>query len=127
MPARFGGGAVALAPAAHADAAAEASIAAILASGGVALTDWGRLEREPTLSARFRHVVLIDPPPTPALERIADRAERDGFLHLAWGPAEVEFSLRAWDAQWPSRPALAGLYRRLEGLVPAGEGIEAGR
>ena len=47
VPARFGGGAVALAAAAHADAAAEASIAAILASGGVALTDWGRLEREP--------------------------------------------------------------------------------
>ncbi len=123
-PARFGGGAVALAASAHADGAADC--AGILASGGVALTDWARLEREPELAAAFEHVVLIDPPPTPALESLADGSSASGFLHLAWGPAEVEFALRAWEAQWPARPALGGLYRRLREVAEA-EVVDAGQ
>ena len=119
-PARFGGGAVALAAAAHGDGAAD--FAGIIAAGGVVLADWARLERDPDLAPQFEHVVLIDPPPAPALEALADRSE-SGFLHLAWGAAEVEFALRAWEAQWPSRPALGSLYRRL-GELADGDAVE---
>jgi single-stranded-DNA-specific exonuclease len=120
VPARFGGGAVALAAAAHADGTVRRRVGEILASGGVALADWARLERDPSLASSFRHVILIDPPPTPALERLVDRCD-GGFLHLAWGAPEVEFALRAWEGQWPSRPSLAGLYRRLGEAARGGE------
>ncbi|MGI9021402.1 MAG: single-stranded-DNA-specific exonuclease RecJ [Solirubrobacterales bacterium] len=126
VPARFGGGAVALAGASGGDGPAAAN-ADILASGGVVLTDWQRLEREPSLPDPFEHVVLIDPPPSAELEAVADRCQSGGFLHLAWGPAEVEFAIRAWEAQWPSRPVLGGLYRRLgEPAGPSGELEAAG-
>jgi single-stranded-DNA-specific exonuclease len=124
-PARFGGGALALAAAAHADEKVELAVGAIAEAGGVALADWPRLERQPGLAARFQHVVLIDPPPEPALESVVDRSRPGGFLHLAWGPGEVEFALQAWDAQWPSRPALAGLYRHLQELGAADGAIAA--
>jgi single-stranded-DNA-specific exonuclease len=118
VPARFGGGSVTVAAAACGDEAVRQGVDSILATGGVALADWARLEREPALASRFEHVVLIDPPPSSGLERLVDRCD-GGFLHLAWGPAEVDFALRAWDALWPSRPSLAGLYRRLGELGEA--------
>ena len=127
-PARFGGGAVVVAAGAASDASADEQTALMLGGtqGGVVLADWPRLERHPGLASRFDHVVLIDPPPLPALERLADVCAGGGFLHLAWGAAEVEFALRAWEAQWPARPTLGGLYRRLTELaVPDGR-IEPG-
>ncbi len=122
VPARFGGGAVALAAAPDADEQARIGAEGIRASGGVALVDWWRLERQPELATGFEHVVLIDPPPSPASERLADRSGPGGFLHLAWGAPEVEFALRAWEAQWPSRPVLAALYRRLAELAAGPDG-----
>jgi single-stranded-DNA-specific exonuclease len=125
VPSRFGGGTVALAAAPLADGGVEAALAALRApgAGGVALTDWGRVARAPGIVAGFEHLVLIDPPPLAALEDVVDRSGPGGFLHLAWGPAEVELSLRLWDAQWPSRPALAALYRRLAGEAGAGQPV----
>jgi hypothetical protein len=60
---------------------------------------------------------------------VADRSGPGGFLPLAWGPAEVELSMRLWDSQWPSRPSLAALYRELGqragGEVLAGTALRA--
>jgi single-stranded-DNA-specific exonuclease len=124
-PTRFGGGAVALAAGADADRLAGQRVAGVVETGGVALVDWARLERDPGLAGAFAHVVLIDPPPLPDHELIVDRSEPGGYLHLAWGAPEVEFALQAWDAQWPSRPVLAGLFRRLSGLAGEPDQIAA--
>jgi single-stranded-DNA-specific exonuclease len=124
VPARFGGGRVAIAGGALCDAASRHGIEGVLAGGGVALADWARIERDPKVPAAFQHVVLIDPPPLSALEAMVDRFQGDGFLHLAWGAAEVELSLRLWEAEWPSRPSLAALYRRLRDAAGAGAALE---
>jgi hypothetical protein len=86
------------------------------AGRGLALADWTRLERDPDLCARFRHLVVIDPAPFAHLDRLADRAlgER-GFLHLAWGDPEVEMSLWVHRAQWPRAQELRGSYADLVG------------
>jgi single-stranded-DNA-specific exonuclease len=114
-PQRFGGGPVALIGGARSEAAVEVALRELEEAGaGVALTDWQRLARDPSLPRRFTHVVLIDPPPLAELEDIADRSrpeEGEGFLHLAWGDPEVDFSLRLWDAEWPERTTLGAAFR----------------
>ena len=117
VPARFGGGAVAIAAGGLCDEWVGAQVEALLAGdgGGVVLADWARIARDPGLASSFRHVVVIDPPPLPGLSRAIDRTPPGGFIHLAWGPPEVELAMRVWDAEWPSRPGLAALYRELQG------------
>ena len=118
-PARFGGGPVAIASARLADSAALALAELGQAGRGVALADWAALVRTPSMAAGFEHVVLIDPPPFPHLERLALPARAGGnghgpgFLHLAWGEAEVELALRVHAEEWPLRPTLVALYRAL--------------
>jgi single-stranded-DNA-specific exonuclease len=119
-PARFGGGRVAIASGRLADDAARAAVAEMGEAGtGVALADWAALARRPSMAARFEQVVLIDPPPFPHLERLASAARAggeghpSGFLHLAWGEAEIELALRVHSEEWPLRPALVALYRAL--------------
>lgn len=127
VPARFGGGRVALAAGCLCDDAVAGEVDALIAGGGgVVLADWARLERDPGLAERFEHVLLIDPPPLAALAERVDRAGA-GFLHLAWGPSEVELSLRVWESQWPSRPSLAALYRDLRGAAEDGAPIPTPR
>jgi single-stranded-DNA-specific exonuclease len=111
-PARFGGGAVAIASGRLADAAAHAALAELAEAGaGVALADWAALAREPQLPAPFEHVVLVDPPPFAHLESLA--CGSSGFLHLAWSEPDVGLALRVHDGEWPVRPALIALYRAL--------------
>jgi single-stranded-DNA-specific exonuclease len=119
-PARFGGGRVAIASGRLADDAVRAAVAGLGEAGcGVVLADWAALARVPSMAARFEHLVLIDPPPYPHLEQLASagrspRGERRcGFLHLAWGEAEIELALRVHEGEWPLRPALVSLYRAL--------------
>jgi single-stranded-DNA-specific exonuclease len=119
-PARFGGGRVAIASGRLADDAVRAAVAGLgEASCGVVLADWAALARVPSMAACFEHLVLIDPPPYPHLEQLASagrsaRGERRcGFLHLAWGEAEIELALRVHEGEWPLRPALVSLYRAL--------------
>jgi len=127
VPARFGGGRVALAAGCLCDDAAAREIDALVAGGGgVVLADWPRLARDPSLAERFEHVLLIDPPPLAGLAEGVDRAGA-GFLHLAWGPPEVELSLRVWESQWPSRPSLAALYRDLRETAGDGAPVSAPR
>jgi hypothetical protein len=119
-PARFGGGGVAIASGRLADDAVRAAIAELgEAACGVVLADWAALARVPSMVARFEHVVMIDPPPFPHLEQLASAGRSAGggrccgFLHLAWGEAEVELALRVHEAEWPLRRALVSLYRAL--------------
>jgi hypothetical protein len=89
------------------------------AGSGVVLADWGGLERDPGMAAGFEHVVIVDPAPFRHQERLALAGQ--GFLHLAWGDAEVELALRVHREEWPDRSAVEALYRSLRSA--AGEGL----
>jgi single-stranded-DNA-specific exonuclease len=111
-PARFGGGTVAIASGRLADVANRAAVATVAEGGsGVVLADWAALERDPGMASRFDHVVIVDPAPFRHLELTASAGQ--GFLHLAWGEAEVELALRVHAEEWPDRPAVEALYRSL--------------
>jgi single-stranded-DNA-specific exonuclease len=109
-PARFCGGPLAIASGRLSDDAVRQGIASVLEAGcGVALADWGALERAPEIASGFPHVIVVDPPPFPHLERAA--ASGRGFLHLAWGEVDASFALRVHEEEWPRRAALEALYR----------------
>lgn len=110
-PARFGGGAFAVASGRLPERCVAESRAVRDAGSGAVLADWSLLAREPGLVRGFAHVVVIDPPPHPALEPLAQAGE--GFLHVVDGPAEAEFAARVYADEWPSRSSLADLYRAL--------------
>jgi single-stranded-DNA-specific exonuclease len=111
-PARFGGGTRAIASGRLADDASRDAITMVGETGtGVVLADWAALERNPRMASEFEHVVIVDPAPFRHLERAASAGP--GFLHVAWGKAEVELALRVHSEEWPDRPAVEGLYRSL--------------
>ena len=59
---------------------------AALERDGLALADYADLEREPDLACGFAHVVLVDPPFSASLERLASRPTREGgYLHPGMG------------------------------------------
>jgi single-stranded-DNA-specific exonuclease len=113
--ARFNGGAGRIVCARCGGAALEGVLAK--AGSGLALVDYATVARlGGEVAERFEHVVLVDPPPSAALESLpaASRTGADrGFLHRAWTEAEREFSLRVHDEQSASRPAIASVYRAL--------------
>ncbi len=86
------------------------------AEAGLALTDYGALERAPGLAAEFEHVVLVDPPRG---ELDVSRAELPcaasgpGFLHALWTDAEREFAAQSLAEQWATREGVAAAYRAL--------------
>jgi single-stranded-DNA-specific exonuclease len=111
-PARFGGGTAAIASGRLADDVTRTAVAAVTrAETGVLLADWAALERNPGMASGFDHVVVVDPAPFHHLERAASAGT--GFLHAAWGEAEVEMALRVHSEEWPDRAAVEGLYRSL--------------
>jgi single-stranded-DNA-specific exonuclease len=75
---------------------------------GLAIADWAALSREPCLVEGVGHVVLVDPPPFPELDAAVARGP--GYLHVAWGDAEIEFAHRVHDAQWDPGPAMRSTY-----------------
>jgi single-stranded-DNA-specific exonuclease len=81
----------------------------------VPLAEYADLERDPSLPAGFEHVVLVDPPPSLRLERIASHPSRDGggYLHPAWGEAERRFAIAALGDQLARRGVVAGVFRDL--------------
>jgi single-stranded-DNA-specific exonuclease len=85
------------------------------AEAGLALTDFGALEREPELARAFAHVVLVDPPRNELDELRAglSHAEDSGFLHRLWTEAEQEFAVKSAAEQWPTREGVAATYRAL--------------
>jgi single-stranded-DNA-specific exonuclease len=122
MPARFGGGPFAIASGRMAEAPIAAAATRVLDAGsGVLLADWQALARVPAACVAYEHVVMIDPPPHAYLERLA--AAGSGFLHLAWGEAEVALALRVHSEEWPDRGALVSLYRTLRQLPDPETGL----
>jgi single-stranded-DNA-specific exonuclease len=98
------------------------------ADAGLVLADWTSVARRPATPTRFRHVVLIDPPPSEALEGLA-RAFRaspgpfgSGFLHLAWGGAELDFTERLLEREWRLREPVAEIWRSLAARDGEAEG-----
>ncbi len=81
--------------------------------GALCVADYASLERDAGLSARFRHVFALDPPPFPHVSELLGRSVGEGFLHLGWGPAEVDFARRFLEHELALRPALASHYRLL--------------
>lgn len=85
-----------------------------------AVADYAALERTPDLVAEYEHVVLLDPPASSLHEQLARRAvdgwsgkRHTGYLHEAWGPAEVGQALAALEESLASRPALIAVFRNL--------------
>jgi hypothetical protein len=82
---------------------------------GLVLVDWTVVAMRPDAPRRFNHVVVIDPPPSEALEGLAWAGGDNGrgFVHLAWGPAELELSERLLGREWGLRGAIAEIWRAL--------------
>ena len=79
--------------------------------GGFALTSADALEREPALTRRFAHIVMLDPPTNPLLHAIVRTGT--GFTHLAWGEAELRFARQMHELENRLRDSLVVLYRSL--------------
>lgn len=119
--ARFNGGAALIA--CHRCGAGEIDRLRGRARSGLALVDFGALEREPELAGAFEHVVLVDPPASEGDEqRAAFPWERDGtgFLHVLWTQAEADFAAKVLAEQWPAREEIAATFRTLRDLGEAG-------
>jgi single-stranded-DNA-specific exonuclease len=92
---------------------------------GLVLVDWTVLALRPDAPRHFRHVVAIDPPPSEALEGLAWAAgEGRGFIHLAWGPAELELTERLLGREWDLRGAIAEIWRALAEAGGEADGSE---
>ena len=107
---------------------ADAPRRAALAKPGVRLAEWGALERDPGLASRYEHVVLVDPPPSEPLGRLASAAPADaetepggnGYLHPAWGEPERRFALEALEEQLARRAVVAAVFRDLRDACETG-------
>jgi hypothetical protein len=99
------------------------------------LADWGALARRPDAPRSFQHVVLVDPPPAERLEELARAARQTaatktaagstaatkfaagtvtaGYLHLAWGSAELALARRCLAAEWELRGPIGEFWRGL--------------
>jgi single-stranded-DNA-specific exonuclease len=92
-------------------------------AGGFALCAYHALVRDPSLAARFDHLVALDPPAGTA----ANAALRagSGFCHLAWGEPELRFTEQMHELEYGLRTPLVTVFRALRdsGTV-AGEELE---
>jgi single-stranded-DNA-specific exonuclease len=92
-------------------------------AGGFTLTCHQALERDRSLTARFGHVVVLDPPSDGAQR--ARLAGGEGFTHLAWGEAELRFAEQMHEQEYGLRASLVALYRALrDRKQAAGEELE---
>jgi single-stranded-DNA-specific exonuclease len=99
---------------------------AALGHTGARLAEYGELERDPSLAPEVEHVVLVDPPPFPHLERLVSEtsAGGGGYLHPAWGEPELRFAIAALGDQLARRGILAGVFRDLrESSEEEGRGL----
>jgi len=92
--------------------------------GRAALGSWDDLLADPALAGPFRHLVALDPPLDPAaVDALASSpAPEYGLLHLAWGPAEIDFALAVARSDLDLRPSVTVVYRALREV---GEGSVA--
>ncbi len=89
------------------------------------LADHGGIAATPGLASRFAHVFALDPAASAAAHALLEHSG-PGFLHLGWGPAEVEFTRAVVEHQHHLRPHLTDVYRALESLDPPGCPIPRG-
>src|SRR4051794_36962372 len=89
-------------------------------AAGLVLADWTSVALRPRSPLAFSHVVLIDPPPSEALESLAWAApEAAGshaarsYIHLAWGQAEADLAERIFAWEWDLRVVIREIWRRL--------------
>ena len=94
--------------------------------GGFAICSWAALEDEPGLTARFAHLVAVDPPAHPSRLALLERPSGGPRAHLAWGEAELRFAQRIHEWDFALREPLTALYRALRGAgTVRGEALEA--
>jgi single-stranded-DNA-specific exonuclease len=102
---------------------AEESRRTDLACEGLRLADYEALERNPDLALGFAHVVLLDPPQSEHLERLASRPSSSGgggYLHQVWGAAELDSSLLILESRFAQRSELAAMFRELRSAGEVG-------
>jgi single-stranded-DNA-specific exonuclease len=88
---------------------------------GLVLADWTSVALRPRAPLAFRHVVLVDPPPSEALEELVWStseprtvgAAPGSYIHLAWGPAEADLAERLLGWEWNLRAAIREIWRAL--------------
>jgi len=93
--------------------------------GGLRLCSHAALRADPRL-ADGAHVVVIDPPATPAaaVDLLAGGAGRT--VHLAWGRDELEWTAQLHEREHGLRATLSEIYRAIRALETAeGEALEA--
>ena len=98
---------------------------------GLVLADWTSVALRPRAPLAFRHVVLVDPPPSEALEYLAwasteptFRGNAHSYIHLVWGPAESELAERLLDLEWNLRLAIGEIWRGLGAVDGEAQGLE---
>ncbi len=93
---------------------ADKSRRANFAKLGATLVEGEALESEPGLACGFEHVVLVDPPSFPHLEKLVARpCEGGGYLHRVWGEAEWRVAHATLGARHAQRRELIALFRDL--------------
>ena len=101
-------------------------------AAGLVLADWTSVALRPQTPLAFRHVVLVDPPPSEPLEALAWAATPPAaagggarsYIHLAWGQAEADLAERVFDWEWNLRTAIREVWRSL--AATEGEASGAG-
>jgi single-stranded-DNA-specific exonuclease len=99
---------------------------------GLVLADWTSLALRPRAPLSFRHVVLVDPPPSEALEALAWASSEPpsigggarSYVHLAWGPSEADFAERLCGWEWDLRLAIGEIWRGLAAIGGEAEAME---
>jgi single-stranded-DNA-specific exonuclease len=92
-----------------------------LARSGAQLSEHCELEMRAGLASEYHHVVLVDPPAFPHIERLAELpSPGGGFLHLAWGDSEWRLAMASLARRLARRPALVAAYRDLRDAGEAG-------
>jgi single-stranded-DNA-specific exonuclease len=80
-------------------------------TAGLVLVDWTAIALLPDSARSFRHLVVVDPPPSEALESLALVGE--GYLHISWGAPERELTERLLSRDWELRASIGEIWRRL--------------
>jgi hypothetical protein len=100
-------------------------------AAGLVLADWTSIALRPRAPLAFSHVVLVDPPPSEALEALAWASAKPSFrgsacsyIHLVWGPAEVDLADRLFDREWNLRLAIGEIWRGLAAVGGEAQGLE---
>jgi single-stranded-DNA-specific exonuclease len=93
-----------------------------VAAQALCLVDYATVAQRPNLLSKFTHVFVLDPPPfedlSARLSAASGSISEHSFLHLGWGPAELEFARQALAQDYALRAPLAAVYRALEANPP---------